>query len=392
MLNTKHLSFILYNLKDKLIIMIINLKSETELSGFYIVYEGSTNLEKPGWRGLSHLGEHLVCKSFDHLQEDFDRDSIDWNAYTSSNEIVFYMTGLDEKVNKWKGEFVKLLGQFNITKEQFENERKIVLEEYMDSFNDQTQSHMLNLSRKLFNDYDPIGLKEDLENLKFMDFINFWELQYAKPTKIINVSKNKKYKNNTIEFAERTIVKSTQFGNYDTTLELNNEFKDKTSIAILSPIIEEDFAYVHFINAMLSLGLKSPLYQEIREKKGLVYYVHCYQSRMNNQGINTISTLTSNKNFDEVLEATKLVINNPDKYLTKERFDLVKDYYKVRMQKDEILRYKNVNQWINPSGWSVYEILDKVNLKKIREVYDKYYDFDKFHISSDKKEFKTKNK
>jgi predicted Zn-dependent peptidase len=372
--------------------MIINLKSETELSGFYIVYEGSTNLEKKGWYGISHLMEHLMCKNFDHLQEDFDKDGIDWNAYTSSNEIVFYMTGLDEKVNKWKGEFMKLLGQFNVTKEQFENERNIVLEEYMDSFNDQTQSHMLNLSRKLFNDFDPIGLKEDLENLKFMDCLNFFELQYAKPTKIINVSKNKKYKNNTIEFAERNIVKSTQFGEHKNTLELNNEFKDKTSIAILSPIIEEDFAYVHFINAMLSLGLKSPLYQEIREKKGLVYYVHCYQSRMNNQGINTISTLTSNKNFDAVLEATKKVINNPDKYLTKERFNLVKDYYKVRMQKDEILRYKNVNQYINPEGWSVYDIIDTVKLKKVREVYDKYYDFDKFYISSDKKEFKNKTK
>ena len=374
--------------------MIINLKSETELSGFYVVYEGSTNLEKKGWRGLSHLGEHLVCKSFDHLQEDFDRDSIDWNAYTSSNEIVFYMTGLDEKVNKWKGEFMNLLGQFNITKEQFENERKIVLEEYMDSFNDQTQSHMLNLSRKLFNDFDPIGLKEDLENLKFMDCLNFFELQYSKPTKIINVSKNKKYKNNTIEFSERKIEKVTEFGNYDTPLELNNDFKDKTSIAILSPIIEEDFAYVHFINAMLSLGLKSPLYQEIREKRGLVYYIHCYQSRMNNQGINTISTLTSNKNYDEVLEATKLVISNPDKYLTKERFDLVKDYYKVRMQKDEILRYKNINQFINPEGWSVYDIIDTVKFKKIKEVYKKYYNFDDFYISNDKKEFKkqTKNK
>jgi predicted Zn-dependent peptidase len=372
--------------------MIINLKSETDLSGFYVVYEGSTNLEKKGWYGISHLMEHLMCKNFDHLQEDFDKDGVDWNAYTSSNEIVFYMTGLDEKINKWKGEFMNLLGQFNVTKEEFENERKIVMEEYFDSFNDQTQSHMLNLSRKLFNDFDPIGLKEDLENLKFMDCLNFFELQYSKPTKIINVSKNKKYKNNTIEFAERKIEKVTEFGNYDTPLELNNDFKDKTSIAILSPIIEEDFAYVHFINAMLSLGLKSPLYQEIREKRGLVYYIHCYQSRMNNQGINTISTLTSNKNYDEVLEATKLVISNPDKYLTKERFDLVKDYYKVRMQKDEILRYKNINQFINPEGWSVYDIIDTVKFKKIKEVYKKYYNFDDFYISNDKKEFKTKTK
>ena len=368
--------------------MITNLKSQTDLSGFYVVYEGSTNLEKKGWYGISHLMEHLMCKNFDHLQEEFDKDGIDWNAYTSSNEIVFYLTGLDEKVNKWKGEFMDLLGQFNVTKEQFENERNIVLEEYMDSFNDQTQTHMLNLSRKIFNDYDPIGLREDLENLKFMDCLNYFELQYAKPTKIINVSKNKKYKNGDLEFAERQIVKNLSFGDHKVPLELGNEFKDKTSLVMLSPVIEEDFAYVHFINAMLSLGLKSPLYQEIREKRGLVYYVHCYQSRMNQQGINTIATQTSNKNFNACVDSVKEVISNPKKHLTKDRFDLVKDYYKVRQQKDEILRYKNVNQWINPEGWSVYDIIDKVDFKTVKKVYDRYYDFDKFYISSDKKEFK----
>ena len=368
--------------------MIINLKSQTDLSGFYVVYEGSTNLEKEGWYGLSHLMEHLMCKNFDHLQEDFDKDGIDWNAYTSGNEIVFYLTGLDEKVSKWKNEFMDLLGQFNVTKEEFENERKIVLEEYMDSFNSQTEVHMLNLSRKLFNDYDPIGLREDLEKLKFMDCLNFFELQYSKPTKIINVSKGKPYKNNEIDFADRKIDRKIEFGNHKVPFELGNEFKDKSSLVMLSPVIDEDFAYVHFINAMLSLGLKSPLYQEIREKRGLVYYVHCYQSRMNQQGLNTIATQTSNKNLNACIDAIKEVLENPKKYLTKDRFDLVKDYYKVRMQKDEILRYKNVNQFINPEGWSVYDIIDTVDFKKVKKVYDKYYKFENFYISNDKKEFK----
>ena len=367
--------------------MIVNLKSQTDLSGFYVVYEGSTNLEKKGWYGISHLMEHLMCKNFDHLQEDFDRDGIEWNAYTSSNEIVFYLTGLEEKVNKWKGEFMDLLGGFNVKKAEFENERNIVLEEYMDSFNEQTQCHILNLSRKLFGDFDPIGLKEDLENLKFMDCLNYFELQYAKPTKIINVSK-KDYKNATLDFAERSIIKSLEYGDHKVPLELNNDWKDKTSVAILSPVINEDFAYVHFINAMLSLGLKSPLYQEVREKRGLVYYVHCYQSRMNQQGLNSISTQTSNRNFNAVVDAIEGVIKNPKKYLTKDRFNLVKDYYGVRMKKDEILRYKSVNQWINPEGWSVYDILDEINLKKVLEVYEKYYQFDNFYISNDKKEFK----
>jgi predicted Zn-dependent peptidase len=368
--------------------MIINLKSENNLSGFYLIYEGSTNLEKPGWRGISHLLEHCLFHPFDDYIEEFDRDGIDYNGYTSGNEIVFYMTGLDEKIEKWKYKFVDLLSEFKITKDHFENERKIVIEEYMDAFNGQSEAHILNLSRKLFNDFDAIGLRSDLEKLKFMDIINFWELQFSKPSKIINVSKGKQYKNNTIDFSERTIVKSLAYGNHDVPLELGNDFKDKTSIAILGPVINEDFAYVHFINSMLSLGLKSPLYDEIREKRGLAYYVHCYQSRMNDQGIVTIATQTSNKNFNQVIDCVKTIISKPSKYLTKDRFDLVRDYYRVRKQKNEILRYKSVNQWIEPKGWSIYDILEEVDMKKIKQVYQKYFDFDKFYISSDKKEFK----
>jgi predicted Zn-dependent peptidase len=77
-------------------------------------------------------------------------------------------------------------------------------------------------------------------------------------------------------------------------MELNNEFKDKTSIVILSKIINEDFAYVNFINSMLSLDWNR-LYIKKFVRKGLVYYIHCYQSRMNDKGITTISTQTSNK-------------------------------------------------------------------------------------------------
>ena len=178
-----------------------------------------------------------------------------------------------------------------------------------------------------------------------------------------------------------------EFGNHDVTLELSNEFKDKTSLVVLSPVIEDDFAYVHFINSMLSLGLKSPLYQEVREKKGLVYYIHSYLSRSNDKGVNIMATLTSNKNVDEVLEAIKLVVTNPDKFLTQERFEIIKDYYDVRKKKDEINLYKNIGQYLSPQGWSVYDILDVLTFDKIKEVYAKYFDFDKFYVSTDKTEF-----
>ena len=367
--------------------MIINLKSQNDLSGMYLVYEGSTNLEKKGNYGISHLMEHLLCKTFFHLLEDFDRDGIDWNAYTSSNEIVFYFTGLESKLDKYRDKILESVSSFNITKEQFENERNIVLSEYEDCFNDQSGSHSLNLSRKLFNDYDPIGLREDLESLKFMDCIKFFELQYLKPSKIINVSKTKALKNLDISFSDRKIDKKIKYGNHKVPFELGNSFKDKTSIIMLSPVIDENNAEVHFLNSMLSLGLKSPLYTEVREKRGLVYYIQCFQSRHNIQGITNIATQTSNKNVAGVIDSVETVLSKPDLFLNKERFDLVKDYYSVRREKEEILRHGSVNQYILPKGWSVNEILDKVKLKDIKDVYEKYYNFDKFYISNDKKEF-----
>jgi len=366
--------------------MIINLKSETNLSGFYIVYKGSTNLEKKGWRGISHLMEHLVFKSVDHLQEDFDRDGLEYNAYTSGNEIVFYLTGLDSRVNKWKSTFLNLLLQFQITEEEFHNERKIVLEEYMDCFNDQSQVHALNLSRKLLNDFDAIGSRQDLENLTYQDIIDFFDLQYSKPSKIINVSKDSNYYNDSIQFSDIVIDKTFEIKSYDVDFELRNEFKDKTSIIALSPLINEDFGYVKFINSMLSMGLISPLYDEIREKRGLVYYVHCYMSIVNKQAATIIATVTSNENTQTVTDCIEEILSNPDKYITQERLEVVKDYYMARKEINEILRYKNVDKYISDME-TIYDILDSVNLEKIIQVYKKYFNYSTFHISNDKTEF-----
>ena len=367
--------------------MVINLKSQSELSGFYIVYEGSTNLERPGIYGISHLCEHLVCKSIEHLMDDFDRDGISWNAYTDTNQIVFYFTGLESRLSKYRKKILNSLSSFPVTKEQFELERKIVLSEYEDYFNDQAYAHSMNLNRKLFNDYDPIGLKTDLENLKFMDCLSYFELQFQHPSKIINVSKTYKMKDNEIEFSNIVISKNISYGLHDVAFEIGNDFKDKTSLLMLGPITNGNHAEIDFINLMMSMGLTSPLYNEVREKRGLVYYISCYQTRFHNQGVVTIGTLTANRNVKEVIDTVEKVLNKPSLFLNKNRFDLIRDFFNVKREKEEILRYNNVGEYLTPDGWSIYSILDTIKLKDLKDVYHEYYDFSKFYISNDKKEF-----
>ena len=177
---------------------LINIKSKTGLSGFYIVYKGSTILEDEKTYGLSHLMEHLVCKNFEHLIEKLQEDGVSWNACTSEEYIMFYMTGLDEYINKWKYVIFDLLKDFKITQKQLDSEKKIVLEEYKDSFNTQRESHSENLFRKLFNLYSAIGERSCIENVTLNDCENFFDKQFN-PSLIINISKNNKLDKSLLE-------------------------------------------------------------------------------------------------------------------------------------------------------------------------------------------------
>jgi len=366
---------------------VINLKSQTDLSGFYIIYNGSVMNEKVGNRGISHLMEHLVYKSIDYLMNDFDRYGIGNNAYTSGTEVVFYITGLDEYVKKYREEILEKLLEFQITEEQFINERKIVLQEYDMYFSQKTQNHALNLNRKLFDDFDAIGSRQDLEALTYQDIKDYFELQYAKPYKIVNVSKHSDFSTD-IEFS------NTEFDNI---LNYNETFKTDTIyepisltpgavslINVSKTIIKKDFPYISFLTRMLGHGLMSPLYQEIREKKGLVYYVRCGLDRMTDKsGVLQFSSETSEENVEQFQTTLKEILDDPETYMTEERFDIIKEAITISLKISKINRYDNIQKYITPLDWQIEPILADLTYEKVMSYYDKYFKFEDFYLSID---------
>lgn len=368
-----------------------NIKSTNNLSGLYIVYNGSCNLERPGIYGISHLMEHLVCKAFDHLQDEFDAEGISWNAYTSSNEIVFHWTGLEENLSKYRDKFLKLISKFDITEEEFENERKIVLQEYYDAFNDQTDVHYLNLKRKEFNHYGAIGLAEDLKSLTFKDCKDYFKLQFSTPSKVINVSKEdmKNVKTKGVkDFSEFTNdpFKYNNKKNSEATLEKGANFDAKRSIIVFSELIknQKHIAPVQMIIRMLSSGLNSPLYQEIRESQGLVYYIQNWLGHDGDEGSIFFATLTTDDNVDKFNEALKDILNNPKKYLTQKRFDLIKKKALISYKKANINMHVNVDKYINSKEWVLENNIEDLTLENCMEIYDEYFNVKKLTFTTDK--------
>jgi predicted Zn-dependent peptidase len=331
--------------------------------------------------------EHLICQNFEYLRPKFEKYGIEWNASTSQNEVIFYFTGLDKYLNQYKYELVNLITDFKSEKKDFELEKKIILQEYTNTFSEQSECHTLNLERKLFGVYDAIGLREDLEALSFMDCIDYFEKQFSNPSKIINVSKYNKFTYDG-EFNQNLIDKSYKFGPYrNVILEPTKNFGDRVSVQLISNLSDKDFAYNIFIANMLNLGLSSPFYSVLREKLGLVYGISTKHIRMNDQGYTIISAKTSEKNSKKLVDSIEEILKNQSKFLTKERFEIIKNYYTIKYQKDRINRYNNVNDWVYPKEWSIKDILPTITFEKVIELYEQNFKFDNFYKSIDKLEF-----
>ena len=385
--------------------MIVNAKSETGLSGFYVIFDGSTMNEKPGWFGISHICEHLVCKSFEHLQNVYQQKNIKWNASTSNTEVIFYMKGLDRHINEYKKEFLDLILSYEPTQEQLDNEKKIVLEEYKMSFNSQFSAHYLNLQRKMFGYYNPIGLRSDIENFTLQDCKEYLELYYKKPTRIINISRYNDFESD-IEFREKCNAKPFEIDfktnlhiitSDDETvvhegmipLEIITDYKNKVTIINSSKVITKDFAYVSFLCEMMGTGLNSPLYKEVREKLGLVYGINCDIDKLNNNScVISIMTDTSAKNIDKVQNQIKYVLDNLNEFLTQERFDIIKDNYITKLEESTILNYSNISRYMNEPEWRIETIIHTITLQDVIDIANKYIMWNDLYKSIDKTEFK----
>lgn len=363
----------------------INKKSSVKgMGSFTIFFEGSSNLEQPGQRGLHHLAEHLVCHAWDDLQDKISSYGLSYNAMTYNDKVIFYWHGLDRKIEELinEGKALDILG-YVPSKEQFDNEKKIVLQEYDDGFNEQ-RVLFENINRAYYGQYSPIGLRSDIESITYEDMLHFMQERFSNPTSIIRVGKKM---NSKIKFSDRVCVPETSFskipelsnveyhGTFDTTL--LGDF-----INIESNTIPEQ--YIQTINQMWTYGLNSPLYQEIREKRGLVYGLGLYNSCHNNNNANFFYASTSNPK--EVRDVFMDTIANTDKYITEERFEIIRERAICKTETTECLNYNNLHEYYSDVDVSstFLKNMKFEDVKKYAQVMTKKFTTELIKNSADK--------
>lgn len=351
------------------------------MSGVYVIYGNAGALyEKDGEYGTSHLMEHMVCHNWDDLRDTFQANGIQANAYTGSDLVVFHITGLTSRIEPLAKEFVaRVTGGISdkITEEMFETEKMTVLQEYGDTFADPVVCSIYNGLRKLFGAYGPIGRRKDIESFTFEDFKRVYEEKFRTPNLVVYVGPNG-INFTGINYAETAgkIMCPPEYRE-DRVVELEeNPGVDRTFVNCFSNLIcpREDSMALKIACRMLSSGLNSPLYQEIREKRGLSYYSIGDIERMGSVVVPMFCAATDKEKAAELIGVYDMVFGDLEKYLTEERFNLCINFAKITKEKNTVLRYEYYDDFIVKAlGYALDDTeLETMTFDRVKEVAFRY--------------------
>lgn len=347
-------------------------KTDNDMAGVYIIYKGTPQNEDHTNYGISHLLEHMIYGAISDIEEVYDENGIDGNAFTGKSEVVFYIQGLSEKINQFKDDYVNRIINYVPKIEDFEKEINIVKQEYNDYFNQGINATYINYMSKNYGYVFSIGTKEALDSITFEDVVAFKNKYYSNPSMIIVADKTP----STISYNSFKDMTPSTYEKY-TYINTDAQLNDLSMIYMgtSSPINFTNKDYnLRVIKKMLGMGLKSPLYQEMREKRQLCYWVSCDDENILDMNILTILTSGTSENRSTIEKNIYDVLSNPDKYMTKDRFNLV--YNNIKTAYDISAQYKHDFNWINKfycrDESSVAKNIEKIRYDEVMDYYNTY--------------------
>jgi zinc protease len=316
------------------ITVLVHEKRDMPIISYHSWFKIGARDEVPGKTGLAHYFEHLMftgtnkypAGKFDSIMEG---KGISYNAYTTNDETVYYELFPSNEFDFIVDMESDRLKNLEITKKEFERERKVILEERLKRLEDSIEGLMSKLIHEAIFKNHPysnpvIGQKEDLENLKLSDANEFWKKHYVPSNLVISIAGDvdSNYAFKMIEKYYGDIPAGVHDENKftpdkdlesDIKLELQKEIEtEKITIAYkISKIGEKEAYAMDLIGHVLSGDKSSRLYKKLVLQKNLAQQVSAGAYNLLERGLFEINiTLREKVNKAEVLTIIDQEIKN----------------------------------------------------------------------------------
>ncbi len=286
--------------------------------------------------GSAHYLEHLLFKGTKNrsaldISSTIDAVGGEMNAFTSKEVTCFYTRVLDTSVPEAIEVLVDMITSATITTIDVDQERQVVLEEIAMRDDDPADIVHEQFSRALFGDAplgrSILGTVENISSLSRRSIHGFYRKYYSPDRLVIAVAGN-------IDHASivKQIRRAFDLGGVDLAGEETpyvppkvktkvshtggyvkfDKTTEQANLVIGVPGLDrgDERRYIQSVfNAALGGGMSSRLFQEVREKRGLVYTVYSFGQQFQDAGMAGVYAGCSPKNLEQVTQVITDVLD-----------------------------------------------------------------------------------
>jgi predicted Zn-dependent peptidase len=338
-----------FTFKNGLRLVTVPMKNTQAVTVLVLVGTGS-KYETKEVNGISHFLEHMFFKGTKNkpntikLIEPLDKIGGKYNAFTDQ-EQTGYWAKVDAKHLDIALDWVSdIFLNSRLRSGDIEREKGVIIEE-MNMYLDNPQWHVSDLWEKLLYGDQPagwniVGTKETIKNMERNNFVDYLKNHYSSSNTVVIVagnissinslkvnikSKFNKINNQTLKDRPRVVYSQNNPGAL-----IYYKKTDQTHLCLgvrAYNMFHKDKYVLGVMNTILSGGLSSRMWINVRERKGLAYYVHTILNTDLDQGFLLTEAGVNNNKADkaikEILNQYKLIKN---KVVSAQELRKAKDY------------------------------------------------------------------
>ncbi len=279
--------------------------------------------EQSSQAGYSHFIEHMLFKgtrkrSSAEISREIDALGGEMNAFTSRETTAYYVKVLDQQLHRALELLSDLFHHSRFAPKDIEKEKQVVLEEIrmvQDDSEDLVQElHMGQVLGRHPLGRSILGREKTIRGLRRQDLLDYREAYYEPGQIVLSIAGSFKQAE-----LDGMVAKYFGKGRAATATRANGRRPPEVHGGVVLkkkkleqvhlclglkgvPAGHKDRYALYALNSVLGGSVSSRLFQEVREKRGLVYSIYSYLAGYSDGGMITVYAATRPKEVDRVVD------------------------------------------------------------------------------------------
>ncbi|MGZ4291030.1 MAG: M16 family metallopeptidase [Gaiellaceae bacterium] len=272
----------------------------------YVMLAAGSRYENEANRGIAHFAEHMFFKGTERrptardIAMEVDSIGGEFNAFTSKEYTGYYIRCAGEQRDQAFDVLVDMLLNSKFDPEELEREKGVIIEE-MNMYFDTPRDYVGSVYEELLFGSNPLGWETlgtkqtilDTSRQTFLDYLGDW---YTPPRMVVGCAGavgdgllpmlegllGDLPNGNTGSPAPAAVERTPE-----PRARLHRKDSDQANVALgvpSYPLAHPDRYALQLLGTVLGTGMSSRLFLEVRERRGLAYYVYAFNNSFTDAG------------------------------------------------------------------------------------------------------------